>query len=125
PKLARRYVPLVAVGVALVLSHVRVPSATTRSNRTVASGAGAVQGGAAAGSGSSQPGAAGTGGTVANAGGATGGPAGQGGGRQLAVPTGITPPAAAGSAGLTRSGVQCGPGVRQVPWSVYATTCVP
>src|SRR5438105_2821291 len=101
-KLARRYVPLVALGVALVLILVLVPPATTRSNRTVASGAGAIQGGAAA-SGSSQPGAAGTGGTVANAGGATGGGAGQGGGRQLAVPTGITPPAAAGSAGLTRS----------------------
>src|SRR4029079_19781242 len=45
--------------------------------------------------------------------------------RQVAVPAGVTPPAAAGTAGITRSGVQCAPGVRQVVWTVYAPTCVP
>ncbi len=37
----------------------------------------------------------------------------------------ITPPAKAGSAGVARSGVKCGPGVRQVKFTQYAPLCVP
>ena len=37
----------------------------------------------------------------------------------------FTAPAAAGAAGVTRSGVQCGQGVLQVTWSVYAPECIP
>lgn len=42
-----------------------------------------------------------------------------------ATPTGITPPPAPGSPGITVAGVRCGPSVRQVPWSHYAPICVP
>ncbi len=41
------------------------------------------------------------------------------------IPAGVTPPAAAGSAGTTVGGVACKPGVRQVSWSQYAPECVP
>jgi len=37
----------------------------------------------------------------------------------------FTAPAAAGTAGVTRGGVQCNNGVLQVPWSVYAPECIP
>jgi hypothetical protein len=62
---------------------------------------------------------------AANGGAGTTGAAAAGASRGIAVPKGITAAAAAGSAGVTRSGVNCGPGVRQVPWSVYAPICVP
>ncbi|HWC37696.1 MAG TPA: hypothetical protein VG476_04155, partial [Acidimicrobiales bacterium] len=39
--------------------------------------------------------------------------------------SGITAAAAPGSAGTAVSGVHCGPGVRQVPWSAYAPWCEP
>jgi len=39
--------------------------------------------------------------------------------------TAITPPPAFFTAGTTRGGVQCGPNVRQVNWSVYAPPCLP
>ena len=41
------------------------------------------------------------------------------------TPSGVTPAPAPGTPGLTVSGVHCGPGVRQVPWSRYAPICVP
>ncbi|MCL4449349.1 MAG: ABC transporter substrate-binding protein [Actinobacteria bacterium] len=37
----------------------------------------------------------------------------------------ITPMPKPGSAGITSSGIKCGPGVRQVPWSHYAPICEP
>lgn len=37
----------------------------------------------------------------------------------------ITPPKPPGSAGVTRGGVRCGEGIRQVPWSAYAPICIP
>ncbi|MCL4449350.1 MAG: hypothetical protein M1483_06535 [Actinobacteria bacterium] len=42
------------------------------------------------------------------------------------VPSGnITPMPKPGSPGRTSSGIKCGPGVRQVPWSHYAPICEP
>lgn len=41
------------------------------------------------------------------------------------LPSGITPVPVAGAPGRAMSGVICGPGVRQVPWSTYAPSCVP
>jgi hypothetical protein len=125
-RLAVRYTPLLAVGLALVLVRVLTPPVTVKSNGSRAVGAG-VSNGDATGNGSTAAGAAGGGGPAAAAGtgasNAAAGPAARP--RQVALAAGITPPAAAGSAGVTRSGVRCGPGVRQVPWSVYAPTCVP
>jgi hypothetical protein len=37
----------------------------------------------------------------------------------------ITPPAAAGTRGVARSGVECGPGVRQVNFTIYSPPCQP
>jgi len=43
----------------------------------------------------------------------------------VVVPAGITPATAIGAAGEAASGVECGPGVRQVPWSAYSVACQP
>ena len=42
-----------------------------------------------------------------------------------AVPPGVTPPTPAYGTGTTVGGVRCGPGRRQVTWSVYAPACQP
>ncbi|MBV8981122.1 MAG: hypothetical protein JO086_09505, partial [Acidimicrobiia bacterium] len=122
-KVARRYSPLLIGLLVLLLVVILVPSVSPQKTTNLATGSGTGFGSA---------GAAGndTGTTIAASGGGapTSGTTGVGGGpvaRAAAVPKGITPPAAAGSAGVTRGGVQCGPGVRQVPWSVYAPLCVP
>jgi hypothetical protein len=124
-RLAVRYVPLVVALVVLALVVALVPRADQAGKRTAAAGAGS----------QSLPAADGTQGSASGAGASTGGPGGggpagsagprQSAARAVAVPTGITPPAAAGSVGVTRSGVTCGPGVRQVVWSRYAPLCVP
>ncbi len=41
------------------------------------------------------------------------------------VPAGVTPPNPGYASGVAVSGVRCGPGVRQVPWSAYAPPCEP
>ena len=43
----------------------------------------------------------------------------------LAEPPGVTPPTPAYGVGLTVAGRRCGPGRRQVAWSVYAPPCQP
>jgi hypothetical protein len=123
-KVARRYSPLLIGFVVLLLVVWLVPSVTPSKPTNVSAGLGQDAGtGGTTGSATETTvaGATGTGG------GATGSAAGAAAGSQraLAVPKGITAPAAAGSAGATRSGVQCGPAVRQVSWSVYAPICVP
>lgn len=45
--------------------------------------------------------------------------------KQVTVLPGETPMNTTYSAGTTVNGVQCGPGVRQVPWSAYADGCEP
>ena len=40
-------------------------------------------------------------------------------------PGAITQPPPPGTKGIARSGVSCGPGVRQVKWTVYAPLCTP
>jgi hypothetical protein len=123
-KVARRYSPLLIGFVVLLLVVWLVPSVTPSKPTNVSAGLGQDTGiGGTTGSATETTVAGATG----SGGGATGSAAGGAAGSQraLAVPKGITAPAAAGSAGVTRSGVQCGPGVRQVPWSVYAPICVP
>lgn len=43
----------------------------------------------------------------------------------ITVPPGVTPPTPAYGSGTAVSGVDCGPGVRQVAWSAYAPPCQP
>jgi hypothetical protein len=119
-RLARRYTPLLVVGVTLALILVLVRPATTSKNNAVSSGA----------SSSGTPGDAASGATAESVAGggsstAAGGTTPRGAAGPVAVARGVTSAAAAGSPGVTRSGVQCGPGVRQVTWSVYAPTCIP
>jgi hypothetical protein len=121
-KVARRYSPLLIGLLVLLLVVILVPSVTPEKATNVATGVDQQGGGGTSGGGTTEStvvGAAGTSGSSSAGAGATGGQ------RALAVPKGITAPAAAGSAGVTRSGVQCGPGVRQVPWSAYAPICIP
>jgi hypothetical protein len=121
-KVARRYSPLLIGGLVLLLVVILVPSVTppNQTNLQAAGGTGTAEG--------TLPGSE-TGTTVAGVG-ASGPSNALGGGAAgtqpgIAVPKGITAAAPEGSAGITRSGVQCGPGVRQVPWTVYAPICIP
>jgi hypothetical protein len=121
-KVARRYSPLLIGGLVLLLVVLLVPSVTPKQAANVSTGLGQDVGGSTGGSTDTTV----AGGAAAGSGGGSATGAGTAGGqRALAVPKGVTAPAAAGSAGVTRSGVQCGPGVRQVPWTVYAPICVP
>jgi len=121
-KVARRYSPLLIGLAVLLLVVILVPSVTPEKATNVSTGAGQNLGSAGAAGGTTESTVAG-GNAAGAAGGAGAGATGTQ--RALGVPKGVTAPAAAGSAGITRSGVQCGPGVRQVPWSVYAPICVP
>lgn len=131
-KVARRYVPL-AIGLTILLLVVTLVPTVNKSTTGLTSlgRTGSAGGGATPGAASGPPGSAsgltpGTGagstGTAALGGATSGNGGGPSGGE---VPAGITPPAAPGAAGVTRSGVQCGPGVLQVPWTNYAPPCVP
>lgn len=118
---ARRYVPVVLALVLVAAMIARAPSVTERDKASnlptgpggAASGQGDGTGSAeaAAAPGEGQPGAAGPGG-------AGPGEAGQGGAGASVVGGG-------GAAGVARTGVTCGPGVRQFPWSKYAPPCIP
>ena len=123
-EVARRYSPLLVGLLVLLLVVWLVPSVTPNKATNVntfgqVAGAAGTTGGVTA---ATTVGASAGGGAIGA--GPVGGTAG-GTQQALAVPKGITAPAAAGSAGVTRSGVQCGPGVRQVTWSAYAPICVP
>jgi hypothetical protein len=123
-KVARRYSPLLIGGLVLLLVVWLVPSVTPSKATNVNAGFGQGAGGSGTTGGATDTTVAG--GSAAGGPGGAGSTSGSGGGqRALAVPKGITAPAAAGSTGVTRSGVQCGAGVRQVPWSTYAPICVP
>ena len=117
---ARRYVPGICVGTALLLIIVLIPSKAKRESTAAVAqdGAGApvsVTTGTPQSSGVSNapvvvPPASGVAGAVATPGGAIAQP-----GR----------PAVAAPSGPARSGGSCRPGVAQVPWLSYAPPCVP
>src|SRR5438477_11140252 len=116
----RRFGPGLVLAGALALVLALVPPGGSGRGRLVgagASGTGQRAGGTGATSGAGGSGVGGSGSTGSTGGAAS--PAGVGGG------SGITPAAAPGSAGTAVSGVHCGPGVRQVPWSAYAPLCEP
>jgi hypothetical protein len=132
-RVARRYVPAAVLLGVLLLIVVLVPTVSPSSQPAgTGTGAGGSTGqqtgpGAAPAGGGTGPAPAGTG-----PGGALGGGALAGGGAPTAVPGGaaagvapVVPAAGSGAPGVTRTGVRCGPGVRQFPWSRYAPTCVP
>jgi hypothetical protein len=127
-RIARRYTPLFGALVVLLLMATLVPSRSpVIGGASSNDGSNAVgdltgTGDAALGGGLSTPGpggssAPGTSGTSVSGAGGSGGGAGTGGP--------ITAPAKAGSKGVARSGVSCGPGVKQVRFTVYSAACTP
>jgi hypothetical protein len=127
-KVGRRYMPLAIGLVILILIVTLVPTVSPKQSRNAQAGFGS-------GDGAAGPAGGDTGSTTAAGAGAGAGtqtaaglPSAGGGAIQnstLTAAAGITPPAAPGTRGVTRSGIECGPGVLQVPWSVYAPPCIP
>ena len=127
-RVLRRYAPVVVGAAALLLVVVTVPTVSPKDTGFQSlSPSGSVSGS------QTQASGRGTDTTLAGdvAAGTTGGAPAAGSTVRASSPSGgsgkitFTAPAAAGSAGVTRSGVQCGPGVLQVTWSVYAPVCEP
>ncbi|MCU1463693.1 MAG: hypothetical protein JWO37_3768 [Acidimicrobiales bacterium] len=128
-KVGRRYLPAVLffTAIALIIAYVPTKAATST---TIGGSAGAAQGRGVAGGTNAGSASAGTSGAVgaSDAASTSGVPqAGSGGSGGIAGNGSGTPSGAAlgGKPGVTVSGVQCGPGVRQVTWSKYAPECVP
>jgi hypothetical protein len=127
-RIARRYLPVLAGVVALLLIVIFVPTASPSGQQQQA-GAGTTAGTTAdpgaAGSAGTRSGAAAVGTTPSAGGAAATGVTGSGPGTTNsgggAVPAG---PVAPSKAGVARSGVHCRAGARQVTWSVYAPPCV-
>ena len=134
-RVARRYVPAAVLLGALLLIVALVPTVSP-SAQPSGTGNTAVGGTPQPAGGGSGPagGSAGAGslaGTSGSGGGA-GGPLGEGAGGSTATGGGGPGPAPAvpasaapGTAGVTRTGINCAPGVRQFAWSRYAPICVP
>lgn len=131
-RVARRYVALLIGAIALVLVVVTVPTKTPTDNGNQALG---LNNGQQATAGSSLGSGTGSGqnggpqntanGSAAGSGSATGaGASGAGSGATSQQGGSSQPGAMAAASGVSRSGVKCGPGVRQVTWSVYAPPCV-
>lgn len=131
-RLARRYTPLVLGLVALILVAVLVPTRSPSSPAVAAGPSSGPPGSPAQGGGTGAPGTSGSAGGLAptSAGSGSAGAGSFSGGSPFGAGAG-TPgaggggPVGAGGSGVARSGVRCGPGVRQVPWSAYAPPCVP
>lgn len=119
-RLLRRVVPAAALVLCVALIAAYASTSSGPAGTAAAGGAGRGHGGLAGSAGAGATGGATTAGLGAVGGGAGGGGGGGGG----AGGGGGTLPAAYQS-GITVSGVQCGPGVRQVTWSAYAPPCQP
>lgn len=123
---ARRYLP---VAIALALVAAMIARAPSRTEERVEAASGPAGGGQALQAGAPTPGTAtpGAAEAPADAGAApTGpGPAAPGAAPAEGQPAGTpaAPPPGSGT-GVARTGVTCGPGVRQFPWSRYAPPCV-
>lgn len=123
-KMGRRYAPVVAGLVAFALMIALVPTVEERRPSRVAGDQLARNGSGEAAGGESTDAAVSTdlgagNGTVAA------GPVSAGRRSSSKLPANVTAPPPAGSRGVTKSGLECGPGVRQVTWSRYAPICVP
>lgn len=122
-RVARRYMPLIAVLLVLLVIAWRMPSKSPPPFTDVqGTGSGnTIDGETLPGDAVDGPSAAGgAGGDTATPGGGVGGGAVGGTG-----PGTITQPPPPGTKGVARSGVQCGPGVRQVTFTPYAPLCTP
>jgi len=143
-RVARRYAPMMAGLVALLLVVILVPSTSRSANQPTAAGgqgglaAAGGSGGASAagGSGTAGSAASGSGGATSSGAGGAGAGGGSVGGAGVSGSSGATGSGSGSSGagatsggaavtGLARSGVHCGPGVKQVGWSTYAPPCVP
>ncbi len=135
-RMARRYAPILLGALALLLVIVTVPTVSGTGGGQQSVSSAPLTGGQ--GGGVAYDGQAPTGGAPAPASGTQGAapgsaPAGGTGPRTGSsqatssgtAPSGTQAQTASGSGGISRSGVKCGPGVRQVAWSVYAPPCVP
>jgi hypothetical protein len=135
-RVGRRYVPLAIGVIVLAIVAITVPTTEARKQPSQAlNGLGTTTTGPTAGgtgSGAGAPAIGGISGAPASqgaAGGATsssgavagGGGAGSAAGNGGAVPAG---PVAPSASGIARTGVHCGPGKKQMTWSVYAPPCV-
>ena len=126
-RLGRRYGPVVGglAALALVVATVAAQSGSSSRGQAVAgqaaAGAGGTTGAAAGGAGGGAGAGSPAGGSGADSGAGGAGGAGAGGTGSVAAPLG----AGAAASGLARSGVACGSGVRQVPWTSYSPLCVP
>jgi hypothetical protein len=122
-RMARRYSPFFGALIVLILIAVLLPSRSQNAsnltsgttNGSTSTGDNGAFGNPAAPGASSSPGS--SGGSTA-LGGSSGGS-----GSNVTGP--ITAPPPPGTRGLARSGVECGPGVRQVRFTVYAPPCQP
>jgi len=130
-KVSSRYVPVAAVGLAIALIIAFVPTTQPGpgSSGLVAGAPGtATPSSAGASSSAATPGAAAasqTSGAATTPGATAASPASGAAAASpvaLSTPSGITPPA---KTGVAKTGVRCGPGVRQFAWSRYAPLCVP
>jgi hypothetical protein len=127
-KVARRYVPLVVAVAVLLLVVTLVPTVSPKSQlANQAFGPNAVANSTGPGQQVAPNGTTQTSGSLGAVSGASSGVssalgASGSGGSGLGP---ITTPAAAGTSGLTRGGVQCGSGILQVKWSAYAPPCIP
>jgi len=124
-KMALRYVPLAIGLVVLLIIVVTVPTVSEKNASVAADRNVATEGD------SSNNNAGDTATTVPglDANPLTGSTAGATGGslvpRARSLPPSITPPAAFGAKGKTRSGLECDVNVKQVTWTVYAPPCIP
>ena len=125
-RVLRRYTPLVVGVVAFLLIVSLVPTKSAKQNTALqdSGSSGNVQGTQLQTGGTDttlagDAGATATGGSNAVAGSTVSGKNSSGG------KITFTAPAAAGTAGITKGGVQCNKGVLQVTWSVYAPECIP
>ncbi|HET6793178.1 MAG TPA: hypothetical protein VFH45_01975 [Acidimicrobiales bacterium] len=139
-RMAARYVPILGVALAVALIIAFVPSTQPGGGNGGISAAGSSQAGSSGGGQTSANGQTAAGNVTA--GGATAGVAGPAAGStQGATGGAVAPPpppagigtsqgiangnfAAGSSSGVAKSGVKCGPGVRQFAWSRYAPNCV-
>jgi len=132
-RILRRYVPIIAGAIVFALIVALVPTVDERNksneNKVRASASnGAVNGAGAASeasTGPTGPAAADTAGPAAGANAASAGGGASSGAAAPVAPQGVSAAPAREAAGTARSGVACGKGVRQVPWSAYAPPCQP
>jgi hypothetical protein len=126
---ARRYVPVIVVAAFVLVVIAFVPSVRPTANeggtQSLAGSAGSASSGGGTVSPNGAPIGTGPGGSVTGAGGGGGATSGVTGGSSAGGISAGSRGVAIGAPGVARSGVRCGRGVRQLPFSAYSALCVP